>query len=154
MAAPYFLFPFVAILLWAGNVMVTKLAVNAIDPTVITFWRLVFAVALMSTFVQKPVWRNRAVIVPQLPRLAFLGFLGMALFQCLAYQAAETTTATSMAIITSFVPLLTMLLSVLLLREAADGGHPMRRRPIIGWSRLPDQFRKPSDATRRWRPRR
>ncbi|SIO42630.1 DMT family transporter [Paraburkholderia phenazinium] len=122
MSAPYFLFPFVAILLWAGNVMVTKLAVNAIDPTAITFWRLAFAVALMSTFVQKPVWRSRAVIVPQLPRLAILGFLGMALFQCLAYQAAKTTTATSMAVITSLVPLLTMLLSVLFLREAPTVG--------------------------------
>jgi drug/metabolite transporter (DMT)-like permease len=122
MSTPYFLFPFMAILLWSGNVMVSKLSVNTIDPTAITFWRLVFAVALMSTFVLKPAWRNRAVIVPQLPRLVFLGSLAMALFQCLAYQAARTTTATSMAIITSLVPLLTMLLSVLLLREAPTVG--------------------------------
>jgi len=122
MSALYFLFPFIAILLWAGNVMVAKLSVNTIDPTTITLWRLVLAVALMSTFVLKPAWRNRAVIVPQLPRLAFLGFLAMALFQCLAYQAAKTTTATSIAIITSLVPLLTMLLSVLLLREAPTVG--------------------------------
>jgi drug/metabolite transporter (DMT)-like permease len=92
--------------------MVAKLSVNTIDPTAITFWRLVFAVALMSTFVLKPAWRNRAVIVSHLPRLVFLGLLGMALFQCLAFQAAKTTTTTSMAIITSLVPLLTMLLSV------------------------------------------
>ncbi|MFP3248542.1 MAG: DMT family transporter, partial [Paraburkholderia sp.] len=122
MPAPYFLFPFIAILLWAGNVMVSKLSVDTIDPTAITFWRLAIAVALMSPFVLKQAWRNRAVIVPQLPRLAFLGFLAMALFQCLAYQAAKTITATSIAIITSLVPLLTMLLSVLLLREAPTVG--------------------------------
>ncbi|MFP3185790.1 MAG: EamA family transporter, partial [Paraburkholderia sp.] len=84
MPAPYFLFPFIAILLWAGNVMVSKLSVDTIDPTASTFWRLAIAVALMSPFVLKKAWRNRAVIVPQLPRLAFLGFLAMALCQCLA----------------------------------------------------------------------
>ncbi len=118
----YFLFPLVAILLWAGNVMVSKLSAHTIDPTAITFWRLVLAVAVMSLFVLKPAWRNRAAILPQLPRLAFLGFLAMALFQCLSYEAAKTTTATNMAIMTSLVPLLTMLLSVLLLREPPTVG--------------------------------
>ncbi|AOZ03662.1 multidrug DMT transporter [Cupriavidus sp. USMAHM13] len=116
------LFPFFAILLWAGNVMVSKLSAHAIDPQAITFWRLVLAVALMSLFVLKPAWRNRAAIAPQLPRLAFLGFLAMVLFQCLSYEAAKTTTATNMAIMTSLVPLLTMLLSVWLLGEAPTLG--------------------------------
>ncbi|RKP49690.1 DMT family transporter [Pararobbsia silviterrae] len=122
MSAPYFLFPFAAILLWAGNVMVSKLSAGTIDPTAITFWRLVLATALMSLFVLKPAWRNRAAIVPQLPRLAFLGFLAMALFQCLSYEAAKTTTATNMAIMTSLVPLLTMGLSVVVLREPPTRG--------------------------------
>ncbi|WP_418789310.1 DMT family transporter [Paraburkholderia pallida] len=118
----YFLFPLTAILLWAGNVMVSKLSAHTIDPTAITFWRLVLAVALMTLFVLKPAWRNRAAIRAQLPKLAFLGFLAMALFQCLSYEAAKTTTATNMAIMTSLVPLLTMLLSVPLLREVPTVG--------------------------------
>jgi drug/metabolite transporter (DMT)-like permease len=122
MPSLYFLFPLTAILLWAGNVMVSKLSAHMIDPTAITFWRLVLAVALMTSFVLKPAWRNRVAIWPQLPKLAFLGFLAMALFQCLSYEAAKTTTATNMAIMTSLVPLLTMLLSVLLLREVPTVG--------------------------------
>jgi len=122
MPSLYFLFPLTAILLWAGNVMVSKLSAHLIDPTAITFWRLVLAVALMTSFVLKPAWRNRAVIWPQLPKLAFLGFLAMALFQCLSYEAAKTTTATNMAIMTSLVPLLTMLLSVPLLGEVPTIG--------------------------------
>jgi drug/metabolite transporter (DMT)-like permease len=118
----YFLFPLAAILLWAGNVMVSKLSAHTIDPTAITFWRLVLAVVLMTLFVRKPAWRNRAAILPQLPKLAFLGFLAMALFQCLSYEAAKTTTATNMAIMTSLVPLLTMLLAVALLREVPTIG--------------------------------
>jgi drug/metabolite transporter (DMT)-like permease len=120
--SPYSLFPLVAIVLWSGNVMVSKLSAHTIDPYAITFWRLVLAVALMSLFVARPAWRNRAAIRPQLTRLAFLGFLAMALFQCLSYEAAHTTTATNMAIMTALVPLLTMLLCVALLGEAPTAG--------------------------------
>ncbi|CAJ47898.1 DMT family transporter [Bordetella avium] len=122
MPAFSFLYPVSAILLWAGNVIVSKLSARSIDPLAITFWRLVLAVAVMSLFVARPAWRNRAMIRPQLLRLAFLGFLSMVLFQCLSYEAAHTTTATNMAILTSLVPLLTMLLSVLLLRETPTLG--------------------------------
>ncbi|HEV3430194.1 MAG TPA: DMT family transporter [Paraburkholderia sp.] len=126
-AAPHFaprhaLFPLVAILLWSGNVMVSRLSAHTIDPYAITFWRLVLAVALMSLFVPAAAWRNRAAILPQLPKLAFLGLLAMALFQCLSYAAAKTTTATNMSIMTALVPLLTMLLSVALLGETPTAG--------------------------------
>ncbi len=116
------LFPVAAIALWSGNVMVSRLSAYTINPYAITFWRLVLAVALMSLFVPGPAWLNRAAIVPQLPKLAFLGLLAMALFQCLSYEAAKTTTATNMAIMTALVPLLTMLFSVALLGETPTAG--------------------------------
>lgn len=122
MKKSYFLFPFVAILLWAGNVIVSKLSARTIDPSAITFYRLLLAVALMSLFTLKPAWRNRAAILPQLPKLAVLGFLAMALFQSLSYEAARTTTATNMSIITALVPLMTMVASTLLLGEAPTTG--------------------------------
>jgi drug/metabolite transporter (DMT)-like permease len=107
MKKSYFLFPFVAILLWAGNVIVSKLSARTIDPSAITFYRLLLAVALMSLFTLKP---------------AVLGFLAMALFQSLSYEAAKTTTATNMSIITALVPLMTMVASTLLLGEAPTTG--------------------------------
>ncbi|TGP41435.1 DMT family transporter [bacterium M00.F.Ca.ET.228.01.1.1] len=122
MKRSYFLFPFLAILLWAGNVIVSKLSAHTIDPSAITFYRLLLAVALMSLFTLRPAWRNRAAIVPQLPKLALLGFLAMALFQSLSYEAAKTTTATNMSIITALVPLMTMVASTLLLGEAPSAG--------------------------------
>jgi drug/metabolite transporter (DMT)-like permease len=76
----------------------------------------------MSIFTLKPAWRNRAAIVPQLPKLAVLGFLAMALFQSLSYEAAKTTTATNMSIITALVPLMTMVVSTLLLGETPTSG--------------------------------
>lgn len=53
MPAFSFLYPVSAILLWAGDVIVSKLSARSIDPLAITFWRLVLAVAVMSLFVAR-----------------------------------------------------------------------------------------------------
>lgn len=117
-----FLYPFFAIVLWAGNVIVSKLAASAISPTAITFYRLVLVLLLMSPVMLKPLWRNRATIRRHLWKLALSGLLAMALFQSLSYRAAESTTATNMAIVTALIPLLTAILSVIVLGEAITVG--------------------------------
>ncbi|WP_244831965.1 DMT family transporter [Caballeronia sp. TF1N1] len=122
MKRSYFLYPLFAIFLWAGNVIVSKLSAHTIHPSAITFYRLLLAVALMSMFTLKPAWANRKTIVQQLPKLAVLGFLAMALFQSLSYEAAKTTTATNMAVITALIPLMTMAVSTLLLGDTPTTG--------------------------------
>lgn len=117
-----FLYPFFAIVLWAGNVIVSRLSAHTIGPEAITFYRLLLAVGFMSLFVAVPAWRNRAVIWPHLGQFAILGFLAMCLFQSLSYLAAETTTATNMAVFTALTPLLTVMLSAILLKEAPTTG--------------------------------
>ena len=88
-------------------------------------------------FTLKPAWRNRAAIVPQLPKLAVLGFLAMALFQSLSYEAAKTTTATNMSIITALVPLMTMVASTMLLgvKAAVVQGVQHSEDLLTGWRR-------------------
>jgi drug/metabolite transporter (DMT)-like permease len=117
-----FLYPFAAIVLWAGNVIASRLSAHTIGPQAMTFYRLLLAVALMSVFVARPAWRNRAAIWPHLGPFAILGFLAMCLFQSLSYLAAETTTATNMAVFTALTPLLTVALSAALLGEAPTVG--------------------------------
>lgn len=118
----FWLFPLMTMALWAGNVIVSKMAAGSISPLAITFYRLLLAVAVMSLFVAGPAWRNRGIIKRSWPKLMCLGFLSMALYQCLSYWAADTSTATNMAIITALTPLLTMLVSSLLLREHPSPG--------------------------------
>lgn len=113
----FWLFPFFAIALWAGNVIVSKMASGNISPLAITFYRLALAVAIMSLFVAAPTWRNREVVKRSWLKIMFLGLLSMAFYQCLSYWAADTSTATNMAIITALTPLLTMVVGSLLLRE-------------------------------------
>lgn len=117
-----FLYPFFAIVLWSGNVIVSRMSAHTIGPEAITFYRLALAVLLMSAFVAVPAWRSRAVIWPHLGQLAILGFLAMCLFQSLSYLAAESTTATNMAVFTALTPLLTVALSALVLKEPPTTG--------------------------------
>jgi len=119
--SPYF-YPFLAIVLWAGNVIVSKLAASAISPTAITFYRLVLVLLLMSPFMLRPIWINRAVIRQHFWKLALGGLMSMVLFQSLSYRAAESTTATNMAIVTALIPLLTAILSTIVLGEAVTVG--------------------------------
>jgi drug/metabolite transporter (DMT)-like permease len=111
------LYPAVAILLWAGNVIASRLSAHVIGPQAITFYRLLLAVLIMTPFVARPAWRSRALIWPHLGQFFILGFLAMCLFQSLSYLAAQTSTATNMAVFTALTPLLTVGLSVLLLGE-------------------------------------
>lgn len=117
-----YLFPFFAIVLWAGNVIVSRMSAHVIGPEAITFYRLLLAVLLMSTFVAVPVWRNRAIIWPHLGKFVILGFLSMVFFQCLSYLAAETTTATNIAVFTAMTPLLTVALSSMILNVTPTVG--------------------------------
>jgi len=113
----HYLYPLAAMLLWAGNVVVSKLAAASIAPAAITFYRLVLVLLVMTPFVARPLWRNRVAIRRHWWQLALCGLMSMALFQSLSYRAAESTTATNMAIVTALAPLMTAILSVLLLGE-------------------------------------
>lgn len=93
------------------------MASHAISPVAITFYRLVLAVMVMSTFILIPTWKNRKIIFKYWKNLALGGFLSVSLFQFLSYQAASTTTATNMSIVTALIPLLTIFLSTWILKE-------------------------------------
>ncbi|MGR5078282.1 DMT family transporter [Photobacterium swingsii] len=112
-----YLFPLITVAIWAGNAIVNKMAISVIDPGAISFYRWFFAMLALSPFMAKSVWNARKTIKPYLPKICFLAFLGMVLNQSLGYFAAETTTATNMALIMSLVPLISMFISVPLLNS-------------------------------------
>lgn len=122
MQLKYIWFPLGAVLIWAGNTVISKISAGLIAPEDISFYRWVLAALLMSPFLARPTWALRAQIRPYLGKILVLALLGMVLFQSLAYFAAATSSATSMGIITSLMPLLTLLLSIQLLSEPPTVG--------------------------------
>ena len=93
--------------------MVSKAAAGVLDPAAISFYRWVIAALALSPFCLPQLWRRRAEILPWLGKLLVLAALGMVLYQCLAYYAAHSTSATNMGVIGSLIPLLTLLQSAL-----------------------------------------
>ena len=111
---PY-LYPLLAILIWAGNTVVNKAATQSIFPAEIGFYRWLFAALLLTPFCLPFVWKNRHTIKPWLGKIIVLGILGMAVYQSLAYFAASHTSATNMGIILALMPLISLVLSMLVL---------------------------------------
>ncbi|MDH0734087.1 DMT family transporter [Pseudomonas sichuanensis] len=117
-----YLFPLTAILIWAGNTVVTKLSAGAIYPAEIGFYRWLLAGLLFTPFLLPQVWRNRTAIRPHLAKVFVLGVLGMAIYQSLAYFAAGITSATNMGIILSLMPLMSLALSIAWLGQRLSYG--------------------------------
>ncbi|MBK5145136.1 DMT family transporter [Budviciaceae bacterium BWR-B9] len=111
-----YLFPLLAVLIWAINAIVNKLSAGAIDPAAISFYRWALALLIMTPFILPGVIRRRKSIYPYWWKLLILGFLGMALYQSLAYYAAYTISALTIGIFVSLIPLLTVLLSIIILK--------------------------------------
>ena len=109
--ANFSIYPLLAVLIWTGNTLVTKAAAVVIDPAAITFYRWLLAGLVLSPFLLRSVWRQRAIVVAHWPKLAFLGLLGMGMYQGLAYQAAKSTSAMNMGVVVALMPLMSALLA-------------------------------------------
>lgn len=115
-------YPLLAIFIWAGNTVVNKLAVGAIFPAEIGFYRWLLAGLLFTPFMLKPVLRHWPLIRPNLWRISILGVLGMAVYQSLAYFAATLTSATNMGIILSLMPLMSLVMAIVSLGQRLTAG--------------------------------
>lgn len=117
-----YLFPFLAVLIWSANTVVSKQAAGLIAPTEIAFLRWVLAVAICTPFILPAVWRNRAALRGHVWQIITLGILGMVLYQSCAYFAASYTSATHMGIILTLSPLLVLAICVGLLGQPLTAG--------------------------------
>ena len=115
-------FPLLAVLIWSVNAVVSKLSATAIDPAAISFYRWLLALIVLTPFVLPGVIRNWREVRANGWKLLTLGLLGMVLYQSLAYYAAHSVSALFMGIIVSLIPLLTILISIVLLRIAPTVG--------------------------------
>ncbi|WP_392551296.1 DMT family transporter [Orbus wheelerorum] len=117
-----FIYPLIAVLIWSINAIVSKLAASSIDPAAISFYRWLIAFAVITPFVIPSVVRQRQIIKQHLAKFFVLGALGMCMFQGLAYFAAQTISAALMGVANGVIPLLTLILSLFILRSALTLG--------------------------------
>jgi EamA-like transporter family. len=110
-------YPLLAIFIWAGNTVITKMSAGAIFPAEIGFYRWLLAGLLFTPFMLKPVIAHWPTIRPNLGKIFVLGVLGMAVYQSLAYFAASLTSATNMGIILSLMPLMSLAMAIISLGQ-------------------------------------
>ena len=110
-------FPLISVVIWAMNMVVTRYAANVIEPVSISFWRLLIALIVMSPFVLTAVLQQRQQVWAHIGKLTVLASLAMLIYQCLSYWAGHSTTATNMSIINAFIPIFTLLVSLIFLAE-------------------------------------
>jgi drug/metabolite transporter (DMT)-like permease len=114
--------PLLAMLIWAGNIVVSKMAAGSISAAEISFYRWLVAGLLFTPFMLRPVLRNWPAIRPHTGKIVVLGLLGMVVCQSLAYYAAHLTTATHMGIINALIPIMVLALAVPLLGQRLTAG--------------------------------
>ena len=112
-----FLLPLIAVLIWSMNIAVTRYAVDLIEPASISFYRWLIAFIVLTPFMLFKVWTQRALVRRHLGQLAILSAFGMVLYQGLSYTAAHYTTATNMGIVNAFIPVFTIFVSMLILKD-------------------------------------
>ena len=122
MPSLWFLFPVSCIAIWAGNGIVSKLAVQLMSPSALAWSRWLVATVVLTPWLGHRAWLLRHRLLRCAPRLAVLALLGMVLNQTFGYYAATTLGATEISLIMGLTPLMTVALSSLLLRERPTWG--------------------------------
>lgn len=112
-----FTLPLLAVLIWSMNITVTRYVADYISPVSISFYRWLVAFLVLTPFMLGKVWRERQLVLAHWKQLAVLGAFGMVLYQGLGYSAAHYTTATNMGIINAFIPVFTIFVSMLMLKD-------------------------------------
>jgi drug/metabolite transporter (DMT)-like permease len=108
--------------IWAGNGIVSKLAVGVFSPAALAWSRWMVAALVLTPFLAHRAWRERRKLRAGFSKLAVLALLGMVLNQTFGYYAAQTLGATEIGLMMGLTPLMTVLLSIWLLRERPTWG--------------------------------
>ncbi len=103
-------------LVWGGNAVAGKLAVDHISPFLLTLLRWAVACMVLAPFALPYLKRDWPIIRQNLPFLFALGAIGFGIFNNLMYLALNYTTAINVAIEQGSMPLIVFALNYLLFR--------------------------------------
>jgi drug/metabolite transporter (DMT)-like permease len=114
--SPYLLLT-LAPLFWASNWIVGRGLADDIPPLAMTFYRWLFAVAILAPFALPRLARDAPTLRRHWRIMLLLGAIGIGSHNALAYMGLHYTTATNGVILNSFIPVMIVALSWLFLRE-------------------------------------
>ena len=102
---------------WSGNVVLARAMATDIGPVTLAFWRWSIALLIFLPFGFAALRRDWPIIRRHFRLMLLLGGLGVAGYNTFVYVGLQSTTATNVLLINSFIPVFIILLTALLLRE-------------------------------------
>ncbi|HEY8242093.1 MAG TPA: DMT family transporter [Casimicrobiaceae bacterium] len=115
-ASPYLLLSLTP-LFWAANWVVGRSLHHDIPPMGMTFFRWLFAIAILAPFALPHVRRDWPLVMRHWRILLVLGAIGIGTHNALAYLGLNFTTATNGVILNSFIPVMIVAIAWIFLRE-------------------------------------
>ena len=95
-------------LMWSGNAVASRLAVNQISPMALTFLRWLAAAGVLAVLARRQVSASWPALAPRWPSILWMGTLGFTGFNALFYAAGYHTTAINIAIFQGSIPVLVL----------------------------------------------
>ena len=115
-ASPFVLLT-LAPLFWACNWIVGRGLSGDIPPFAMTFYRWLFALAILAPFALPRMRRDWPLLRANWKAMLLLGAIGIGSHNALAYLGLNYTTATNGVILNSFIPVMIVAFSWIFLRE-------------------------------------
>ncbi|MCO4055511.1 MAG: DMT family transporter [Bosea sp.] len=106
-ASPYLLLALTT-LLWGGNAIASRIAIDNVSPMALTSLRWVGVALIFPVMFRKELVAHWPTIRANAPKLVWMGFIGFTLFNALMYLAGHSTTAINMGIIQGAIPVMVM----------------------------------------------
>ena len=122
-----FLLLTLAVLFWAGNIIVGRASVELLPPAALSFWRWLCALLVILPFTGRRVWAQRGLIIEHWRILVLQSVLSITLFTLLFYLGLSNTTGINAAAVNTMMPIMIMLV-------AWVAGEPAGGRQRIGVS--------------------
>ncbi|WP_240377324.1 DMT family transporter [Bacillus piscicola] len=111
-----YVFLLITAILYAANIIVGK-AINDLPPYTIAFFRVLIAFLVVLPFGWRQAVRYRETFQREWKPLLGMALTGVAFFNTFIYASLQFTNTTNVAIMESSIPIATILVSVLFLRE-------------------------------------
>jgi drug/metabolite transporter (DMT)-like permease len=118
--SPYLLLT-LANLFWAGNWIISRAFRGELPPVALSFWRWVVALLCLLTISLPHVRRDWPQLRAAWPWLLLFGALGTGGYNVLVYGGLQHTTAINGTLLNSFIPIMIVLISWLLLGKRLHG---------------------------------
>ncbi|MDQ7793231.1 MAG: DMT family transporter [bacterium] len=104
-------------MIWGGTFIAAKVALRELGPLALSLARFLVAVAIFIPVAAWTAHRGSRPTLGELPLLALMGFLGVAAYYLLQFEALQRTTATNVSLLISLTPVWTVLVGRWWLRE-------------------------------------